>query len=153
MKRCGTCGELLPMHQFNRRRRSTDGLQPTCRSCNRASARRYYALNRDAHVARITARARAARAAAWKWLGAYLVEHPCVDCGIADVRVLDFDHRPDAGKTADVMWLARSGYSLERIQREVSRCDVRCRNCHAIVSYRRIGGTWRDAYVAGEESS
>jgi hypothetical protein len=82
-----------------------------------------------------------------RWLGEYLRTHPCVDCGYDDIRALDFDHRPASGKTADVMRLAQDGHSLPRIRLEVAKCDVRCRNCHAIVSYRRLGGAWRDAYV------
>jgi hypothetical protein len=148
VKTCGSCGQELPLGEFNRRARSRDGLQGTCRACNRISARRYYAANRDRHVATIVARSRAARMAALSWLGSYLVDHPCVDCGMGDVRVLDFDHRPGSGKTADVMRLAQDGSSLRRIQAEVAKCDVRCRNCHAIVSYERAGGTWRDAFVA-----
>jgi hypothetical protein len=85
--------------------------------------------------------------AAWQWLGEYLLDHPCVDCGFRDVRALDFDHRPDSGKTADVMRLAKDRHSLARIRVEVDKCDVRCRNCHAIVSYQRLGGTWRDSFV------
>lgn len=141
------CGEVLALDAFNLRRRSPDGKQNVCRECNRARARRYYAENRETHVQVVRARVVAARKAALQVLGAYLVEHPCVDCGEADIRVLDFDHRPDATKSADVMRLVRDGHSVARIMAEVDKCDVRCRNCHARVTYERIGGTWRSRYA------
>jgi hypothetical protein len=135
VKTCGSCGAELALTEFNRRAGSRDGLQATCRACNRSSARRYYAANRAKHVAVIVARSRRAREAAREWLGGYLVSHPCVDCGMADVRVLDFDHRPDSGKSGDVMRFVNDGSSLRRIQAEVAKCDVRCRSCHAIDAF------------------
>lgn len=148
MKRCVVCRELVPLSDFNVRRRSRDGIQNVCRACNRARARRYYAENREAHLRAVRARMVASRAAAWLALGDYLIEHPCVDCGEGDIRVLDFDHRPGAGKSADVMRLVQDGHSLARVMSEVAKCDVRCRNCHARITYERIGGTWRSRYLS-----
>ncbi len=77
------------------------------------------------------------------YLAHYLTEHPCVDCGNADVRVLDFDHRPEFDKRDDVMSLVRDGNSRRTIDAEIAKCDVRCRNCHAIVTLERAGDNWR----------
>ncbi|GGD83472.1 hypothetical protein [Microbacterium murale] len=73
----------------------------------------------------------------------YLNDHPCVDCGVSDLRVLDFDHRPGGNKRDGVMQLVRNGFGLSIIEDEISKCDVRCRNCHAIVTYERMGNNWR----------
>jgi hypothetical protein len=59
--------------------------------------------------------------------------------------VLDFDHRDGAEKSAEVMKLAKAAYSWQRVSAEIAKCDVRCRNCHAIVTYERIGVTWRSS--------
>jgi len=85
-------------------------------------------------------------------IGAFLLEHPCVDCGEADLRVLDFDHREGTEKSAEVMKLAKAAYSWARVMDEIAKCDVRCRNCHAKVTYERMGDTWRTALMrqAGE---
>jgi len=85
------------------------------------------------------------RLACLEVVGAYLLEHPCIDCGETDPRVLDFDHREGTIKGAEVMRLAQDGYSIARVQAEIGKCDVRCRNCHARVTYARQGTTWRDA--------
>ncbi|RXZ47899.1 hypothetical protein ESP57_15390 [Agromyces fucosus] len=87
-------------------------------------------------------------------VGAYLLAHPCVDCGEADVRVLDFDHRVGSGKQAEVMRLVQNGYSVTRVMAEIAKCDVRCRNCHAKVTYERLGDNWRTTLMrrtAGDE--
>jgi hypothetical protein len=65
-----------------------------------------------------------------EWLIAYLARNPCVDCGEKDIRVLEFDHLDPSTKHLPVAVLARGGFSLRRVIEEVSRCDVRCANCH-----------------------
>lgn len=62
---------------------------------------------------------------------------------MADLRVLDFDHRPGSGKRKDVMRMVNEGFSLRLLVEEIAKCDVRCRNCHAIVTLERAGENWR----------
>lgn len=78
-------------------------------------------------------------------VGRHLITHPCIDCGETDIRVLDFDHRDGADKGDEVMRLAQGGHGLARIAVEIAKCDVRRRNCHAIVTYERMGSNWRSA--------
>jgi hypothetical protein len=58
----------------------------------------------------------------------YLSDHPRVDCGEADIVVLEFDHQRDKLFTVSV--LCREGYSLEKLKQEVAKCEVVCANCH-----------------------
>lgn len=60
----------------------------------------------------------------------YLSEHPCVDCGEHDFVVLDFDHVRGEKVKAISKMVSSAGYSLETIQKEIDKCDVRCANCH-----------------------
>jgi len=143
MKLCVLCRNEFPLNEFNRRKRSRDGLQNVCRECNRRQARDYYRRNRIAHRQVVRTRTESGRAENVRSLTAYLLLHPCVDCGEDDVRVLEFDHRPGAGKTANVSYLARNAYPWDRIEEEIAKCDVRCRNCHAKVTYERSGQNWR----------
>ena len=77
---------------------------------------------------------------------AYLLEHPCVDCGETDPVVLDFDHLRD--KTKNVSALLKSTWT--RILREIEKCDVVCANCHRRRTASR-GGFFRASYMSGEE--
>ena len=146
-KRCSACQQSRPLADFNIRRASRDGLQPICRSCNRAKARRYYAEHREQHVRVIMARKAQIRRATLQRVADYLAANRCADCGEGDLRVLDFDHRPGVEKRADVMKLVQDGYSWARVMAEIEKCDVRCRNCHAKVTYERMGVTWRTALL------
>lgn len=149
-KTCGTCRKSKPLTDFNRKRGRADGHQEVCRECNRESSRRYYEANREKHVRVIVQRTAQRRIEAKAFLVGYLREHPCVDCGNTDLRVLDFDHRPDSGKRKDVMQMVKEGFSLERLSEEIAKCDVRCRNCHAIVTLERSGENWRSRAMHDE---
>ncbi|MFK4835641.1 hypothetical protein ACI3KY_07935 [Microbacterium sp. ZW T2_14] len=142
-KNCGSCGRAKPLDEFNRKASRPDGLQEVCRECNRRSSRAYYARNREHHVRVIVERTAKRRAEAKAFLVIYLRAHPCVDCGVADLRVLDFDHRPGADKRKDVMAMVKQGFSIAKLSEEIAKCDVRCRNCHAIATLERVGENWR----------
>jgi|SRR5688572_17552848 len=62
------------------------------------------------------------------YITSYLLEHPCIDCGEADIVVLDFDHL--GNKEGNVADLLHRSASLEKIKKEISKCEVRCANCH-----------------------
>jgi hypothetical protein len=57
-----------------------------------------------------------------------LARAACVDCGVTDVLVLQFDHRGE--KTRDIGWFVSSGSPARRVADELDKCDVRCANCH-----------------------
>lgn len=126
-KRCSTCGETKPASEFNRNRSHSTGLQGRCRVCDQERARRNYAngtYNIKIYEGR---KRRAAEQRIWIWT--YLLNNPCVDCGESDPIVLEFDH-VRGEKSANVSSLIGGSYSLSKIQQEVSKCDVRCANCH-----------------------
>jgi hypothetical protein len=52
----------------------------------------------------------------------------CVDCGLADFLVLEFDHIGE--KRGNVIALAKRGCGVKTLDLEISRCQIRCANCH-----------------------
>ncbi|MEO6204554.1 MAG: hypothetical protein ABIO67_04120 [Mycobacteriales bacterium] len=140
MKQCVTCHEAKPFDAFNQRLASADGRQPRCRDC----AARYYQDNRAKHIARVRVRNIAVREANRRRLAELLASASCLDCGEDDLRVLDFDHRPDSSKRDDVATLAAMGLSWAVIEAEIEKCDVRCANCHRRRTCERAGW-WKQA--------
>ena len=67
-----------------------------------------------------------------EWIKNYLGENPCVDCGCADIRVLEFDHREPKNKKFNISKRVCGGVALDTLATEVAKCDVRCANCHRI---------------------
>jgi hypothetical protein len=57
-----------------------------------------------------------------------LREGACVDCGLKDLLVLEFDHIGQ--KRHRVTVLARRGCSLATLEAEIAQCEIRCANCH-----------------------
>ena len=150
-ERCGRCGETKPLAEFNRNATTRDGFQSSCRRCMTAYQAAHYRRHREQHIARVredNARRKATAAAA---LQAYLRSHPCVDCGTADLRVLEFDHRDAAGKTANLSAMVGMGLAWSRILEEIAKCDVRCANCHRIVTMTR-GGHYRGSWHVGDQT-
>ncbi len=80
----------------------------------RANGRTHYRLNRPYYLAKARKRNLRTAKRVREWLLDYLAQHPCVDCGISDVRVLEFDHRDPGAKRAEISVLAATGYSSER---------------------------------------
>lgn len=129
---CPECGESYPLDESFTR-------NPRCRPCRAAYGRDHYRRNVDYYKAKARRRQMEVVNGNKQWLLDYLLEHPCVDCGEPDPLVLEFDHRDPATKVAAVSSLARSGYSLSAVQREVAQCDVRCANCHRRKTHEQRG--------------
>lgn len=63
----------------------------------------------------------------------YLEAHPCVECGITNPIVLDFDHLPGTDKKFEVSRAVQaSTRSWALIESEIAKCEVVCANCHRI---------------------
>jgi hypothetical protein len=133
-KQCCTCRESLPHAAFSRRAASRDGLQPRCKKCWRD----WYAVNKTQHIAAVRERAALRIAENRRRLKEYLRSHPCVDCGQADLRVLDFDHRDRAEKRGEISRLIYA-VNWKRLQLEIALCDVRCSNCHRRRTAQQLG--------------
>lgn len=64
-----------------------------------------------------------------EYIEEYLRLHPCVDCGEADPRVLDFDH-VHGEKSFAISQFAERYVSWNELYAEIGKCQVRCRHCH-----------------------
>lgn len=137
-KKCSTCGRLQPLTEFNRRAQAPDGRQARCRSC----ARQWYRDNTEARKKNTRRRRIEYAIEVRREMMAFFQEHACVDCGEDDIRCLDFDHRGDLLKSANVGYLLSQGHAWARIQVEMAKCEVRCANCHRKITSERAGD-WR----------
>ena len=140
MKTCSRCGESKVLDEFNKNKSKPDGLSHHCKDCRKYYNVKYYEGTKVKYKPSRDAARNACKKRNRDWLKQYLQIHSCVDCGNTDIRVLEFDHRGD-DKVCDVSRLMASG--LDKLKAEVLKCDVRCKNCHAIKTYERLGNVWR----------
>lgn len=130
VKTCTRCGETKPLDQFPPRRRSEPHkLQQWCRACFSEANKRNYWKDPESVRARVGRNSSRRREESQRRAVEYLMTHPCVDCGEANILCLQFDHLTD--KTFDVSFMISTGVSWHRISAEIAKCDVRCANCHA----------------------
>lgn len=65
-----------------------------------------------------------------KWVRQYKARRGCTECGHRTATALDLHHVDSRTKTASVGRLISDGCTVQRLLREVDRCEVLCGNCH-----------------------
>ena len=123
MKTCTICKKEKELDQFNFKNKSRGWLSSYCRECQNRMSADHYRNNKAQYIANN----KAGRTRNVKKMVEYLSAHPCVDCGEADPIVLEFDHLRD--KSGCISKMVRFN-SWRVIIREISKCVVRCANCH-----------------------
>ncbi len=64
----------------------------------------------------------------------YLKIHPCIDCGISNPIVLEFDHINPETKTCNISDCVQNTMGFDRLKAEMAKCEIRCANCHRLKS-------------------
>lgn len=131
---CTICKKGKPASEYNKKSNRKDGLQTHCRECNRESARRYYADNREKHIGESKKTRQARRRDNHAKMIEFLSQQQCADCGFSHILVLEFDHLKD--KRANISRMLCT-YPWATILLEIEKCDIVCRNCHAIRTHQR----------------
>jgi hypothetical protein len=126
---CSACGEDKLAAEFSFSNADRRLLNSYCRACHAAYRRAHYLANKPDYIRRAIAQVNARRVENRRNALAYLQLHPCVDCGIADPVVLEFDHRNRSEKVTEVGKMMVSKRWL-RVLAEIEKCDIRCVNCH-----------------------
>lgn len=140
MKCCGRCREELPLQAFNRYR---GGTQHWCRECFRS----YFQERGDLHRRQADESRRRRQALLRHILLDHLRQHPCADCGEADLRVLELDHV--LPRREYVSSLLQRGVRPKVFADEIIRCEVVCANCHRRRTARR--GGWKRLRAESDE--
>ena len=138
MKRCVRCKIEKSEEEFHRATGRKDGRQLHCKLCKKAIDARTYANGGEEYRRRKQKRQQQAAAGNIRLVFAYLLQHPCVDCGEPDPLVLEFDH-VRGEKKLNVSDLLHRYATWETIRAEIEKCEVRCANCHRhITAERRV---------------
>src|SRR4051794_21804173 len=117
-RRCPGCLEDKAPTDFNFKNKRRGIRQVRCRQCTREQVKTHYDAHQDYYVRKAKARKAALRQSQREWILNYLAEHPCVDCGEADFRCLDFDHV--RGKKRCHVSRMIGNFGWEKIEAEVA---------------------------------
>lgn len=66
-----------------------------------------------------------------RWLWRYKKEHHCVKCGEEHPACLEFHHKNKHEKEVTIAHAIKKGWTLSQIKKEIAKCMVLCKNCHA----------------------
>lgn len=142
-KVCSKCETEKPLNQFNKFKRSKDGLTVDCRKCANARAREWYRNNKKSHQAKHKKYYKKNRESILKkgkeatkpklverkrWMHEQKSK-PCVDCGKTyPPCCMDFHHLRDKKfQIGSALYVA-----MPRLLKEIEKCVLLCANCHRI---------------------
>jgi DNA-directed RNA polymerase beta subunit len=136
---CGTCKRCLHRADINRWNarhpealaaiRTRSEAKRRARSDYKEKRQAEYQAHRPSYLARASKQQETNRAINNKYVTDYLFAHPCIDCGEANIILLDFDH-VRGKKLLGVSQLMNR--ILKHVIAEIEKCEVRCVGCHRL---------------------
>ena len=137
-KRCFACKETKDAKLFNKNKGKKDGLQSRCKKCQKEYHNNvWYPRNREKLIPIHTKKKKARRKEHWTRVIELYFLKGCVDCGIKNVKVLEFDH-VRGRKVNGVGTMIQDNYGWDSIKKEIDKCEVRCRNCHRLKTFKQF---------------
>ena len=130
--KCNKCEHDFPKESFSFRNLKLNIRHTTCNECKKPYRKKYYKQNRQQAIQTSVETTRNARKRNRQFVWDALKKHSCTDCTENNPIVLDFDHKDGETKFKEVSILVSQGYSIEAIENEIKKCEVRCANCHRI---------------------
>lgn len=135
---CNRCTRDLPDDSFYWKNKAAEIKHKTCKQCKTEYSKAHYLKNAEAYKERANKSRPGLNEKGKQYIIDYLKNNPCVDCGISDIRVLQFDHRePLLGQTKARVGIYRGSIGL--LKKEIAKCDVVCANCHMIRTAKFFG--------------
>ena len=130
MKNCSKCKVLKSLEEFAVAKTKADGRTPDCKECKRAYNKNYYSENYDAERIRLKRRQNEQRQVLEQYFRE--VKTKCSRCGEGRFAALDFHHKDPSTKEITLSEAFNRIWSLEKVKKEVNKCEVICSNCHRV---------------------
>lgn len=131
MKECFKCKVTYPLNFFKFRNKPKGIKFSYCNKCMIVYRHDHYLKNKSYYLKKAFERNHRIRIERTKLLINYLSTHPCVDCGNNNPIVLEFDHKDEKKKDFNISSII-TWASMQKIDKEIDKCEIRCANCHKI---------------------
>lgn len=142
LKKCSCCQQVLPLAQFTMHRGRKDGRDDYCRACKAAKNgaaihRQCSACKREfpqpRHASVCSKCRKQSRSAKMKEAALALKSKGCADCGLKDVRCMEFHHPiPRLGDKKKLVGNQMGNMSMGYFRKQLDETVVLCANCHRI---------------------
>ncbi len=136
MQTCNRCKHEKEIDCFSWRIKSENKRHRICKECHKDDAHKHYMENREMYIEKAKAANPRQKEEFKEFVISYLENHPCVDCGEADLDVLEFDHVELVGSSGRRVSQCKS---KKKFYAEVEKCEVRCANCHTRRTRKQLG--------------
>ena len=128
---CQKCNEMKTIDNFSVRENRKRGYHTWCKSCVKEYDRERHQKNRE----KILQQKKDRRLLIREWFDTYKSNLSCEKCGENHIATLDFHHIDSNEKEYIISDMVRYGFSIENIEKEISKCIILCANCHRILHY------------------
>lgn len=145
---CARCQVAKPLAEFPIKNAARGTYRSYCRPCCSEYGKEQYERNKPYYLAKNHVSRARSRRMNRDMVYEFLLTHPCVDCGETNPVVLDFDHVDPKTKRWSVGGML-SRRTTTAVRREMSKCVVRCANCHRRRTARQFG--WYRVGLAAHE--
>lgn len=132
VNKCTKCDEEKPLKEFI----NSYHFRKLCKLCFRIRAEKWRKSNPE--------KAKAIRFKgtkhSYEYVRKFKLDKPCVKCGTTyPPCAMDFNHKNGSGKYEDISNSCSSGIKkIQRIENEVTKCELICANCHRNETQSRI---------------
>lgn len=99
--------------------------------------RKWYKNNRQSEKQHVKKRKLRIR----RWFEEYKDTLKCNLCSESHPAVIDFHHKKGEEKERGIAQMVGYGYSIKKIKKEISKCQIICSNCHRKIHYKKIQNT------------
>lgn len=131
-KFCPNCKNDKNIEDFPKNRSKKDGLASHCKECKKIIQNDWYKTHKKEHYQRNIKQKQKISSL----LEEYLKDKKCIDCDNNNPWVLEFDHVK--GKKRDnISSMVLNGLGWKTILLEINKCEIRCANCHRIITIKR----------------
>ena len=129
-KICTKCGKEALETEFRWRNKSDGKRHSFCKECNKKKDRAFYAGSATRRK-KLRTRQKERYKKKKTWYQDLRNKLKCSICGYNKCSyAIEFHHRDPSKKEYAVSDLVKRDYSIERIIKEMEKCDVLCANCH-----------------------
>ena len=126
MKTCSVCHKEKDNSEFYQSKKHRDGLQSRCKACKKEANHQYYLNDKATYIEQ----ARKSKQKRVERMRAVKAAMGCRCCDEKEPVCLDFHHHKD---DKEITVAKAAAYSWARVEKEMKKCVVLCRNCHAKV--------------------
>jgi len=148
-KKCCTCNEEKLLTEFNFKNINRNILHCSCKECCKVTREKNYKKNKQITFDRNKRN----RTKVKKWLEEFKNTLSCIKCGENHPACLDFHHRDPSNKEYTISYMLAGTFSLEKLKKEIEKCDVLCSNCHRKLHYDEVTTNRYNKWILKQDNS